>query len=357
MQKPNRASYTASEFLDWTSSKSLVLSPKFQRRGVWQPAARSFFIDSLLRDMPVPPVYLRMSQSKLKDRVVREVIDGQQRISAVVSYMRDDFALSGSLVSLWKGKRFSQLKLDERERVQNYSFSAEVFSSITDAEVLEIFSRLNTYAIKLNQQELRNGRYFGLFKQTVYRLGLEHLEFWRMQKIFTERAIARMEEAELVSELLVASLDGLQDKKKSIDAFYGTLDEKFDRREEIMERFRAVITEIGNLSIGPLGETAFNRRPLFYSLFTAVYHRIYGLPRANAALIRKKTAMNKTDRDRLASTIVVLSEAIETFGSDDGDKTDIDDALAPFVEASLRQTDNIKPRQVRLLAIYSRAFM
>ena len=353
MQKPNRAVYTAAEFLDWSSTKALVLSPKFQRRGVWQPAARSFFVDTLLREMPVPPVYLRMSQSVGKDRVVREVIDGQQRISAVTAYMRDEFALSGSLISQWKGRRFSQLSADERSRIRDYPFSAEVFSSLTDAEVLEVFSRLNTYAIKLNAQELRNGKFFGFFKQTVYKLGLEHLEFWRSHGIFTERSIARMEEAELVSELLIAAVAGLQDKKKSIDGYYAKFDETFPNKDELMGRFRAVMSEIAETSPAPLKETAFNRRPLFYTLFCAVYHRMFGLPGEDDLATRRR-ALSAKEREKLTAAIVQLSEAIDTFADDD--KDDLDDDLIRFVEASLRQTDNIKPRRTRLVTVYTYAF-
>lgn len=303
--------------------------------------------------MPVPPVYLRMSQSAQKDRVVREVIDGQQRISAVIDFLRDEYALSGVSNVAWKGKRFSQLTEEERRRVRDYSFSAEIFSSLSDAEVLEIFSRLNTYSVRLNDQELRNGKYFGQFKQDVYRLALEHLEFWRVHGIFTERSIARMEEAELVSELIVAGLDGLQDKKNSLDQFYAKYDDNFPGREEAIARFKAVLAQIADASPAPLKETEFNRRPLFYSLYTAVYHRMYGLPNETAARPRKGPLIVK-EKEKLVSTIVMLSEAIDN-ARNDGVISDA--AAAEFVAASLRQTDNIQPRQTRLDVIYRGAFL
>ena len=55
MERPRRAEYTPLDFSQWQAGNSLSLSPKFQRRGVWKPAARSFFVDSLLKGMPVPP--------------------------------------------------------------------------------------------------------------------------------------------------------------------------------------------------------------------------------------------------------------------------------------------------------------
>lgn len=354
MQKPNRASYTAAEFLDWTSSKALILSPKFQRRGVWQPAARSFFIDTLLRAMPVPPVYLRMSQSPQKDKVVREVIDGQQRISAVVAYLRDEYALSGVIVAPWKGKKFSQLDNEQQTSIKDYAFGAEVFSSLTDQEVLEIFSRLNTYAVKLNDQELRNGKYFGVFKQTVYRLALEHLEFWRYQGLFTERSIARMEEAELVSELLIAGLFGLQDKKKSIGTYYASLDAQFVEKDISVTRFKSVLSQITAVFPVPLKETEFHRRPIFYTLYTVVYHRIYGLPGENLKTVKSGTLSQK-DQEGLVNAIVVLSDAIDNVGEEDSDP--LDEITSQFVSGALRQTDNIIPRRNRFKALYTLAFL
>jgi hypothetical protein len=339
--------------LDWATTKALVLSPKFQRRGVWKPAARSFFIDTLLREMPVPAVYLRLAQSEKKDKVVREVIDGQQRISAVVAFMRDEFILTGALKGAWKGKRFSQLTGEEQDRIRAFAFAAEVFPGISDAEVLEVFSRLNTYSVKLNGQELRNGKFFGEFKQTVYTLAYEHLEFWRKHKLFSERAIARMDEAEMVSELLVAEIDGLQDKKKSLDTFYDANDAEFAGREMYADRFRSVITEISESMDVVLSETEFARKPLFYSLFTAVYHRMYGLPKCD--LPRKKSPINANERVKLFETVISLSDAIDSFLSED-DETEQSEGLTPFVSASLRQTDNIKPRTLRLETIYTRAF-
>lgn len=352
MQKPNRASYTAAELLDWATTSALILTPKFQRRGVWQPAARSFFIDTILREMPVPPVYFRMAQSPLKDRVIREVIDGQQRMSAVIDFMRDKYALSGGVDTAWKGKRFSDLPIDARTRIRDYSFAAEVFPSMSDAEVLEVFSRLNTYSIRLNDQELRNGKYFGQFKQLVYELAYQHLEFWRVNNIFGERGIARMEEAQLVSELLIMALDGLQDKKKTIDSYYARYDESFSDRQAVSDRFRRTIGEIAESIHVPLRDTEFHRVPLFYTLFGATYHRLYGIP--GVSLQRRQGELTDLERQRLDQAVISLSESIQSFA--DADDSEKPDDLFRFIEGSLRQTDNLRPRQARLTYLYRLAF-
>jgi len=350
MEKAVRSVYSPLDFQQWRASQSLSLTPKFQRRGVWKPAARSFFIDTLLREMPVPPIYIRQSQSPERDRVIREVVDGQQRVSAVLDFMDGGFRLSRTLNADWAGKTFEQLTQAERDRIGTYSFSAEVFHGIADLEVLQIFSRLNTYSVPLNSQELRNGRFFGRFKQTVYGLALEHLEFWRRHNIFTEQNIARMQEVEFVSEILIAFLAGMQDKKKSIDTFYSNYDEVFQPQDQMQKRFREAVDEISESCGDQLKETSFRRVPLLYSLFCVVYHRRHGLPGINSPTPKK--ALSRDERLSLREAIDSLSEKVELARAGE----EVPKRYLNFVNASLRQTDNIKPRAERFNALYKVAF-
>jgi hypothetical protein len=349
MVKPDRAVYTPTDFVSWREAKSLVLTPKFQRRGVWKPAARSFFIDTLLRGMPVPPIYIRVTQSADAKRVVREVIDGQQRIASILDFMDGKYRLSKTLSAPWRNQNFESLG-DLRNKLRSYGFSAEVFHDVSDQDILELFARLNLYSVKLNGQELRNGKFFGLFKQSAYSLALEHLEFWRRNRIFTETNIARMLEAELTSELMIASMEGMQDKKKSIDDFYDRFDETFTGQSTTEKRFRAVMDAIGETADGYLADTEFRRAPLFYTLWCVVYHRIYGLPEEAVAV--GKRSFGRDERETLRDALVTLSERIAAARSGEG----VPARFQTFVNACLRQTDNLRPRSVRFVTLYNTAF-
>lgn len=349
MQKPDRAVYTPTDFLTWRESKGLTLTPKFQRRGVWKPAARSFFIDTLLRGMPIPPIYIRVTQLPNHKGVVREVIDGQQRLAAVMDFMDGNYRLSKNLNATWAGQTFDQLAPDNQKRLTAYGFSSEVFQDLADMEVLELFSRLNTYSVPLNAQELRNGKFFGLFKQSAYGLALEHLEFWRKHHIFSETSIARMLEVELVSELLIAAIDEMQDKKKSIDSFYDSYDDTFPGRGTLEKHFRVAIDVIAE-SVETLADTEFRRSPLFYTLWCVVYHRLYGLPKATAAT--KKKPLDRAERESLRDALASLSERVAAARAEEP----VPQRYEAFVTACLQQTDNLRPRQVRFSTLYRAAF-
>jgi hypothetical protein len=331
--KPERASYTPLDFTTWRETDSLVIAPKFQRRGVWGRPAKAYLIDTMIRGLPIPPLYLRVTQSSDKKRTIREVIDGQQRISAVLSYLDGDFALTPSLDARYAGKEFNELDPSDQDAIRNYSFISEVFSSISDAAILEIFARMNTYSVPLTQQELRNGRYFGYFKQSAYALAREHVEFWRQNRIMTEQSIARMAEAELASELMIMQLDGLQDKKKSINTFYSN--------------YIDVITRTFGDS---LAASHFRRVPLFYTLFGVVYHRRYGVPKVELASPRK--ALSEAERKALRGAAAKLSDALQLARDDEP----VPARYQKFVNASTTQTDNIQPRRTRLETLYRSAF-
>jgi hypothetical protein len=350
MKKPERSNYSTIDFMQWKAAGMLVISPKFQRRGVWGRPAQSYLIDTLLLSLPVPPLYLRVAQDPKKG-MVREVVDGQQRLSAVLSYVSDQFALSKNIESPAVGKRFSQLTPEQQAAIQQYSFICEVFYGVDDGDILKIFSRLNTHSVKLNAQELRNGRFFGEFKRVCFFLSTEHLEFWRNRKIFSEQAIARMQEVELTSELLIVLFAGLQDKKKSVDGFYKTYDENFPARDMAEHRFRATIDAI-NDSVGDiLSATEFRRVPLFYSLFSAVAHRLFGIPGVDRPS-PQHGRLTKGEEESLQATVRELSNVIENAR----DEGDVEAEMRQFVTACLRQTDNLRPRRIRLETLYDHAF-
>lgn len=350
MQKPERSLYTPQDFLQWRETGILELTPKFQRRGVWKPSARSYFIDTLLRQMPVPPIYIRVVQADDHKKSVRQVIDGQQRISCVLDYLDGKFRLSRVLPSPWAGKSFDNLNPDQQQKILATTFSTELFQGISDAEVLQIFARLNTYSVPLNAQELRNGRFFGVFKQSAYELSHEHLEFWRRHNVFSEQSIARMLEVELTSELIIAQIAGMQDKKGSIDQFYKNYDDAYVGRAQNERRFRTVVDAINETFEEGLGDTEFSRPPLFYSLFCAIYHRLYGLPDFKRGT--PKRDLNKVERVGLLEAVRKLSDLI-----DEGrEGVPLGAESEKFVTACLRQTDNIKPRKDRLRYLYKSAF-
>ncbi len=287
----SKTTYKVSDFISWQRSRTLELSPSFQRRPVWLAPAKSYLLDTIVRGLPMPIIFLRDKKSDLSKLLpCREVVDGQQRIRTIFSFIdptllddykatRDEFVILKTHNLDLAGKKFNELDKDYRQLILDYNFSVHTFPIQTDdREILEIFARMNSTGVKLNEQELRNATYFGKFKTSMYRLASEQLQRWRDWKLFTEYNIARMDEVELTSEFALLMLKGLTGKTHaSISRAYKDNDIDYSGQNEIESRFRSVMDTIDKMFGADMLNLPFKKETMFYHLFLIVYHILYGV--------------------------------------------------------------------------------
>ena len=278
-QRFSTRQYSVRDFEEWHQKGELVLAPKFQRRSVWSPKARSYLIDTIVRGKPIPKIYMRQDVNPKTRRATREVVDGQQRLRSVLSFLEDGFPILRTHNEEYAGKHFSELDEEVQRDILAYEFAVDLLQDMPDTEIYDVFARLNTYSMTLNAQELRHAKYFGEFRASVYTLANEFMTFWQANSIFSDRQILRMAEAEFASELLIAMLDGVRAKeKRTIDKFYKDYDDRFPRRRTFEKRFRETIDTIGGIMEDTLPDSKFNEPRLLYPLFCAVFHMRFGLP-------------------------------------------------------------------------------
>lgn len=339
MQAPSPRPYSVADFFEWHNKGQLVLQPKFQRREVWEAKAQSYLIDTIVRGLPVPVLFIRSGVDLPAKRSIREVVDGQQRLTAVLGYLDGKFELLRSHNKELGGRKFQELPDEVQKRFLSYEFAVVVLTGATDKDVLDIFARVNSYALPLNDQELLNAEFYGEFKRAMYDLAHTHFEFWRGNGIFSDRQIARMMEVELTSELTIAMLDGLQDKKKSIRKFYKDFDDNFPAAEKVVREFQATVDKIAEVFEGSLVQSAFSRRSLFYTLFCVLYDALHGLPKSPSNPQGKRYKIPSRSHAEILAALNRLDLQLSL------EKPDA--SYVPFVTAISRQTDNIRPRETR----------
>src|SRR5437870_2807933 len=144
MQGSTPQLYTIADFLKWQDDNELELNPKFQRGSVWPPAARSYFIDSLLREYPIPKLLLRTIVDRDNRRTVRDVVDGQQRLRTIIDFANCKFVL-GPKAGDFQGKRYADLEDEQKDSFLAYKLTCEQLINASDEDVLEIFVRINSY--------------------------------------------------------------------------------------------------------------------------------------------------------------------------------------------------------------------
>ncbi|MDR3439825.1 DUF262 domain-containing protein [Telmatospirillum sp.] len=152
----------------------LNLRPEYQRRLRWSTMQKSKLIESLLLNIPIPPVFLYES-----DAARYEIMDGQQRLNAVKEFLAGDFALTSlTVLKPLNGIRYSRCPPRIKRALDRASLSAIVLLLESDAESAQnrltmtdmrrfIFDRLNTGGTKLNPQEIRNALNPGPFNRTI----------------------------------------------------------------------------------------------------------------------------------------------------------------------------------------------
>jgi|SRR5581483_4823316 len=171
-----RNDFLLPQIMDFVRQKHwLNLQPEYQRRQVWDDAKRSLFIESLLLNVPIPPVFLYEY-----DLSRYEVMDGQQRLNSILDFYENRFALKK--LERWKelnGYRYSELPESLRRGLDRRRLSATVLlvesatqpqqASQNDVRKL-VFERLNTGGQHLNPQELRNCLNDGPFNKLLIKL-------------------------------------------------------------------------------------------------------------------------------------------------------------------------------------------
>lgn len=146
------------------------LRPFYQRRPRWSQKQQSLLIESFIMNIPVPPVFLYE-----KDFNSYEVMDGQQRITAIRDFYNNGFELKG--LDTWpelNGRQYRTLPEKIKAGIDRRSITSIVLlkestESEEEASSLRetVFERLNTGGVKLERQEIRNALYRGPFNSLL----------------------------------------------------------------------------------------------------------------------------------------------------------------------------------------------
>ena len=274
-----RKVYRIAQFIRWADRDELILQPKFQRRPSWENAARSYLIDTIVRELPLPKIYLRRVINPKTGLTSYEVVDGQQRLRAILDFYKGTLILSRHHNPELGDTTFDHLPDALQRMFLSYEIFTEVMEKASDQEVWAMFERLNSYTLTLNRQERLNAKWFGYFKQIAYKLAAEEsaLNSWKYLRVFSDRQIARMREVELTSDVLVAIVDGISDIT-DIARAYSKYDKEFPNQEEASEQFKTSLSWIVNELSNAVRVTRFRSVAWFYSIEVAIADMLSGIP-------------------------------------------------------------------------------
>ena len=274
----------------------IEIQPDFQRDVVWTTSEQTRFVDSLIKQLPIPSMCFALDYKT--DRWI--VIDGLQRMSAIVKFLSGgdwrlsklldiDQRIAGKLAASFKDPKSDLRKLFDR--VQNKSLPITIlrcdFGKKTHMEYLfTIFHRLNAGGSKLNNQEIRNCIYGGTLNQLLRDLDQE--TDWRIVNRMKPEEKYRYVKQELILRFF-AYFDRLEKYNGQVAKFLN--DYMHDNREpdkNFIEKKKTLFLRVMKLvreKIFPDGPDERVPTAISEALFVSVARHIDELEKLDAIVI------------------------------------------------------------------------
>jgi hypothetical protein len=204
--------------------------PPYQRPSdVWSEEKQSFLIDTILKNFPMPPIFLHQHIDD-SGKTMYDVIDGKQRLGSIIAFIQnklqvpEDFSSDGFGEDNLCGLLFKDFEKQEITYWKKIFWRYEITIEYIDTDQLQIvnniFDRLNRNGEPLTRQELRNAKYHD---SSIYKLIKNLSDLPEFKPVFKNIQVNRLENHEIVSELLFALMSNQilsGDNQDNIDSLY-----------------------------------------------------------------------------------------------------------------------------------------
>lgn len=189
--------------------------PAYQRPSdVWAYSKKSFLIDTILKNFPMPPIFLHQHIDNETGKTIYDVIDGKQRLTTIISFIKNEIAIPDDFSTDTYGDEnlngaffndFERTELSEWKKIfWKYELTIEYIDTDQIDIVNNIFDRLNRNGEPLTNQELRHAKFHdSKFYNLIERCA--NIDFWQLP--LSKLQTNRLEHHEFVSELLFILLE------------------------------------------------------------------------------------------------------------------------------------------------------
>lgn len=239
--------------VDQYRDELLYVDDSFQRRYVWHEKHKIKLIETILLGYAIPEIYIwDVNTDPDTGNTKRSIVDGQQRIGALFSFINNEFKLKKTIIdeknTSYADKTFSGLSPDDKNKIWKYTFSIRIIKDeVSRDNIVKLFLRLNSTDKSLNPQELRNAEFEGMFLKTAQEIA--KYDFWEKHHIFGQDSIRRMGDIEFISSILIFLRMGITSEitQKAINEAYDMFDEKYDEAESDKEIILNILNELDSM--------------------------------------------------------------------------------------------------------------
>lgn len=297
--------FTVDTIAERLTEKSIFI-PEFQRRYVWTDSQASRLIESLIIQCPIPVIYLNQEQDERLS-----VIDGNQRLTSIKRFLRNEFALKGlTAYPELEGNRFFELDPRFQRHITNRTLRCIVILKDTHPQVkFDVFERLNTGAVKLTPQELRHGLYYGELMNLATKVAAE-TKFASLLDIKEDK---RMKAEELILRFWALS-EGFEKYRKPLAGFINSYAEELrtlppGHGDYLTQSFVQTLETVQNL-FGEFAFKIFDENGVVDSKFNSA---LYDAEMVGVSQLLKEQALAPTTLASAKQKLVNLLKADEHF--------------------------------------------
>lgn len=235
-------SITISVFYENYQLGKYNMNPEYQRDdNVWETPQKSFLIDTILKNFPMPPIFLEQRIEQSTGKTTYDVIDGKQRLSTIVAFIEGNVSLPNTFgndeygYEKINGKNFSEIQKLAKDDENISDFVADFWSYTISVEYIErpdakvvdnIFDRLNREGTRLNAAELRKAKYYD---SILYATIFDFRDDTLFTNILSKLNKNRLQDLSFITEIAILLI-----KKQIIDGTESSIDEVFD---DIVDKF------------------------------------------------------------------------------------------------------------------------
>ena len=329
MDRVDYESAVIQDLLNYYNREELDIAPWYQRRAVWNSPQKAYLINTIHEHKPVPSIFIRHTIDVEKEKNVKEVVDGQQRIRCIIEYRADAFAARHP--GHEKPVKYSGLTKAQKSRFLLTALSVGYLINADEGDVVEIFARINSVAKTLNPQEKRNALYSGEYKQFCVKEAVERIAFWRNYGIFSDTEISRMIEVQFVSDLVMNLREGLQDFSASrLSKYYAQYDIAFPEAAKAKSRLEKVF------------EILLEQKP------DVLKGSVFCVPQILLSLLLVLDALGKVPRQKLEAVITDFDARYRAIRDGENTQAMPPDLYEAFSSGNLHR---IKARKRRATAL------
>lgn len=264
----------------------IVVNRKYQRKLVWTEKEKENLIDSIIKGYPIPLIIFA-EYSNPDGKMQYEILDGMQRLNAIVGFIENEFSVSGEFFDINQLARAKQaesegvfigyngtmlLDIKTCANYLDYQLAVSSYQATSETTVFEIFGRINAGGRQLSNQEQRQAGVICKFTDLVRGLAAEirgdstnesvllydmpeisigssrinekyglkaENTFWVKQGILAVQDLRNSDDEELIADILISVLlnEPFARSKENLDKVYDTTSSLYEQVNIALMRY------------------------------------------------------------------------------------------------------------------------